>query len=191
MNRSRSRLLVLVVTMLAVLGVVAPASAAADPYCGITWGSRDKAAGSRDVAPGPLTAIRGGRHACFDRLVIDMSHPAGTAVHYSVGYVAAVHEEGTGNRIPLRGAADLEVVVHARADDGRGHATYVPDDRDEAVDVSGYTTFRQVAYGGSFEAVTTVGLGVRAHLPFRVFLLPGQPVNASGARLVVDVAHRW
>jgi hypothetical protein len=191
MNRTRSRLVVLIVSLLAVLGVVAPASAAADPYCGITWGSLSKTAGSWNVAPGPLTEIRGGRHACFDRLVIDMAAPASTAVRYSVSYVPTVHEEGTGNRIPLRGAADLAVVVHARADDGRGHATYVPDDRREAVNVSGYTTFRQVAYGGSFEAVTTVGLGVRARLPFRAFLLPGPPVNASGARLVIDVAHSW
>jgi hypothetical protein len=51
------------------------------------------------------------------------------------------------------------------------------------VNVSGYRTFRQVAWAGSFEGVTTVGLGTRARLPFRVFTLPG--------RVVVDVAHRW
>jgi len=44
------------------------------------------------------------------------------------------------------------------------------------------------AYAGSFEATTTVGLGVRARLPFRVFVLAGP---ATGSRLVIDVAHRW
>lgn len=191
MNRTRSRLLVLVVAALAVLGVITAAPAAASPYCGITWGSLTRTAGSGDVAPGTLTEIRAGRHGCFDRLVIDLAYPAGPGLRYSVGYVGRVHEEATGDPIPLRGAADLQIVVSARADDGRGHATYVPDDRDEAVHVSGFPTFRQVAYGGSHEAQTTVGLGVRARLPFRAFLLPGPPVNASGSRLVVDVAHRW
>jgi hypothetical protein len=51
------------------------------------------------------------------------------------------------------------------------------------VNVSGYRTFRQVAWAGSFEGQTNIGLGVRARLPFRVFTMPG--------RLVVDVAHLW
>jgi len=53
----------------------------------------------------------------------------------------------------------------------------------ELVDVSGFQTFRQVAWAGSFEGTTTVGLGVRARLPFRVFSLSD--------RIVVDVAHFW
>ncbi|ADG76293.1 hypothetical protein Cfla_3416 [Cellulomonas flavigena DSM 20109] len=32
------------------------------------------------------------------------------------------------------------------------------------------------------------GLGVRARLPFRAFVLAGP---GSGSRLVVDVAHQW
>jgi hypothetical protein len=56
------------------------------------------------------------------------------------------------------------------------------------VNVTGYSTFRQVAWAGTFEGQTTVGLGVRARLPFRVFTLAGP---GSGSRLVIDVAHRW
>ena len=51
------------------------------------------------------------------------------------------------------------------------------------IDLVGYRTFRSTRYGGSFEAITQFGLGVRARLPFRVFRLPD--------RLVVDVAHHW
>ena len=58
----------------------------------------------------------------------------------------------------------------------------------ELVDVRGWTTFRQVAYAGCFEGQTTVGVGVRARLPFRVFALDGP---GAGSRLVIDVAHRW
>ena len=57
-----------------------------------------------------------------------------------------------------------------------------------AVNVAGYTTFRQVAWAGSFEGQTSIGLGVRARLPFRVFTLAGP---GGGSRIVVDVAHRW
>jgi hypothetical protein len=55
--------------------------------------------------------------------------------------------------------------------------------RAELVDVTGFQTFRQVAWAGSFEGTTSVGLGVRARLPFRVITLAD--------RIVVDVAHFW
>jgi hypothetical protein len=59
------------------------------------------------------------------------------------------------------------------------------------VRVNGYTTFRQVAWAGSFEGQTTLGLGVRARLPYRVLTLAGAPYSDQGPRLVIDVAHRW
>ena len=49
-------------------------------------------------------------------------------------------------------------------------------------------TIRQVVGTGSFERVTSFGLGVRARLPFQAFVLPGP---GGGSRLVVDVAHAW
>ena len=58
----------------------------------------------------------------------------------------------------------------------------------ELLDPAGYRTFRHVAWAGSFEGQSTLGLGVRARLPFRVFLLDGP---GTGSRMVVDVAHRW
>ncbi len=54
--------------------------------------------------------------------------------------------------------------------------------------MTGYRTFRQVYWDGSFEGYSTIGLGVRAKLPYRVFLLDGP---GDQRRLVVDVAHRW
>jgi hypothetical protein len=75
------------------------------------------------------------------------------------------------------------VTVFAPAYDQSGNPTYTYPDRTELVDVTGYQTFRQVAWAGSFEGTTTVGLGVRARLPFRTYALAD--------RLVVDVAHFW
>ena len=51
------------------------------------------------------------------------------------------------------------------------------------VNVSGYSTFRDAKFGGTFEGQSQVGLGVRARLPFRVLQLED--------RVVVDVAHSW
>jgi hypothetical protein len=45
-----------------------------------------------------------------------------------------------------------------------------------------------VVYANSFEGSTSIGLGVRARLPFRAFTLDGP---GSGSRLIVDVAHSW
>lgn len=54
--------------------------------------------------------------------------------------------------------------------------------------VAGYQTLRDVVFGGSFEGYSTFAVGVRARLPFRVFVLSGP---GSHGRIVLDVAHRW
>jgi hypothetical protein len=46
-----------------------------------------------------------------------------------------------------------------------------------------------VAWLGSFEGRSDLGLGVRARLPFRAFVLEGSSAHVD--RLVIDVAHRW
>ena len=162
------------------VGLVAPSTAHAAPYCGIVWGSLAKSAGSLSTAP--ITNVRAGRHACFDRVVIDIS---GTANGYHVQYVSAVHSEGSGQLLPLRGGAFLEVVVFDPAYNSSYISTYNPANPSELVNVSGWQTLRQLSFGGSFEGYTTIGLGVRARLPFEVFVLTGP------TRIVIDVAHFW
>ncbi|WP_114856245.1 hypothetical protein [Brachybacterium sp. YJGR34] len=164
------------------LGLIAPATAGAAPYCGITWGSLPTSEAGMSAAP--ITDLRAGRHACYDRLVVDLD---GKADGYLVRY-GAVERPGIGGRVALVGGADLEVIVLAPAYDSRGRATYSPTRPSTAVNVAGYSTFRQVAFVGSFEGQTTIGLGVRSRLPMRAFVLDGP---GNGSRLVVDVAHRW
>ncbi|MBM7807421.1 hypothetical protein JOD57_003258 [Geodermatophilus bullaregiensis] len=175
---------VLAATAAAVSVAAAPATAA--PSCGVVWGSTPETAA--DSGGGTLDDVRTGRHDCYDRLVLDLDGVDAGDVGYDVRYVPAVRQDGSGTAVPLRGAADLQVVVHVPAHDGAGRATYDPADDAEAADVSGYSTFRQVAWARSFEGRSTVGLGVRARLPFRVVVLDGPD---DGARLVVDVAHAW
>jgi hypothetical protein len=189
MTRIPVRLLVLTVALLTTLGVISPVSAATNPYCGITWGSLPKAHSAADTEM--VNDVRAGRHACFDRLVVDLGGQDVSFGSYDVRYVPLVVEDGSGRAVPVRGAADLQIVLRAPAYDQHGNPTFVPGNRQEVVGVSGYTTFRQVAWAGSFEGSTTMALGVRARLPFRVFVLPGVPQSDHTPRLVIDVAHRW
>jgi hypothetical protein len=174
----------LTVAALAVLVGVVPATAPAAAsttagYCGIDWGSGAKAGPEWG---GQMVGLRAGRHDCYDRLVFDL--PAGGGRGYWVSYADEVYEDPTGDPVPLRGGAKLVVTVYSPAYDVEtGAPTYSYANRAELVDVTGFQTFRQVAWAGSWEGTTTVGLGVRARLPFRVLTLPD--------RVVIDVAHFW
>jgi hypothetical protein len=188
-------------TILAALAVMAvPAAAFAAPAltgsttaprtatvaaasCPSGWGSLPEA--NRRMTPAPVTSVRTGRHACFDRLVVNLN---GRAPGYDVRYVKNVYTDGAGFLVPLRGGAKLQIVVRAPSYTSAGTTTYRPKNAKELTNVAGYRTFRQVASAGSFEGQTTIGLGVRARLPFRVFTLTGP---GSGSRLVIDVAHHW
>jgi hypothetical protein len=170
------------------LAVVLPSAAQAAPYCEITWGSLAKEAGSSvpTYPPSAVTNVRAGRHSCYDRLVVDLD---GSSAGGAVRYVDAVTTEGRGDVLPLRGGAFLQIGLRNPTYDAyTGASTFTPANPNELVNVTGWRTFRQVADGGSFEGYTTIGLGVRARLPFRVFVLAGP---GSGSRLVIDVAHRW
>ncbi len=167
----------------------APANAASVACPVVYWGSLPKAA----AAAGPTETIfnvRTGAHACYDRLVVDIngSGPVG----YDIRYVDNVFTEGRGDVVALAGGAKIQIVVHApNYDINTGVITSTPIDQAQShqlTNLAGYRTFRQVAFGGSFEGQTTFGLGVRARLPMRAFVLSGP---GTGQRLVVDVAHQW
>ncbi|MFD8237318.1 hypothetical protein ACFV20_36265 [Streptomyces sp. NPDC059696] len=163
--------------------VAGQASTAQTATCPTGWGSLAKTGAAATVAP--MTGVRTGRHTCFDRMVIDVPG-AGSGVGYSVRYVDRLYQDGSGRYIPVAGGAVLEVRVSAPAyDPETGAATYpgrvaqpLP-----GVNLTGYRTFRDTRFAGSFEGDTQIGLGVRARLPFRVQQLDG--------RVVVDVAHSW
>jgi hypothetical protein len=164
-----------------------PAAGAA-PYCGITWGSLAKQASISNPSSTrqpSLVNVRAGQHPCYDRLVLDVAKGATVRVRY----VTTVRTQGKGDVMALRGGSRLEIVALVPDYNvNTGQSTFNPASRQELVNVCGYRTFRQVGYGGSFEGYTTVGLGVRARLPFRVFGLSGP---GSNSRIVIDVAHRW
>jgi len=184
--------------------VAAPSAAAAGPTGGLRvsagwsaavastscptvyWGSLPKQSASTTVRP--ITNVRTGQHPCYDRLVVDLGAGTGTA-GYQVRYVDRMYSQGRGALVPVTGGAVIEIVVHAPAYRvSTGSPTYRPADPRHLTDVTGYSTFRQLAWGGSFEGQSSIALGVRARLPMRVFTLAGPD---SGQRLVIDVAHHW
>lgn len=171
----------------AVLALAVPSpQAGAATTCGTEWGSLVK---DRTGSTGSqVTDVRTGRHACFDRLVVDVGAGGPGRLGFRVAYAARVTSDGSGAVVPLRGGARIRIVLNAPAYDENYEATYLPGDPAELADVGDFATFRQVAWAGSFEGRTTLGLGVRARLPMRAFVLRDQD---GGARLVVDVAHHW
>jgi hypothetical protein len=182
MNRSLLRMFVLAMTA-ALAALVLPATAQAAPYCGITWGSLPKQVGNSAPAiqGTELTGVRAGQHACYDRLVLDITGSTRVA-SYRVEYVTNVRSDGSGAVVPLRGGAFLQISV------GVNNVVSPPRSTGDVVNVSGFRTFKQVAAAGGFEGYTGEGLGVRARLPFRVLTLAG-PGNT--VRLAIDVAHAW
>jgi hypothetical protein len=176
-------------TVLGAGGVAAGAAigSATAPFCGITWGSLDKSAG---VYPAPVSLLstRTGQHDCWDRLVFEFDGPADG---FRIGYRSEVYTEGKGD--PLSGQTAGGALIGVQLlepayDPSTGTSSYPHAVGEHVANVAGYRTLRDVAFGGSFEGYTTFAVGVRARLPFRVFVLPGP---GSHSRIVLDVAHRW
>ncbi|MFJ2113914.1 MULTISPECIES: hypothetical protein [unclassified Streptomyces] len=171
-------------------GGLAPAVAVADAprsaaVCATDWGSGHKELESHPEQP--LTNVRTGRHDCFDRMVFDVpgmttATPAG---HWARYVDEIVHVSDT--PIPVAGGAIIEIRISTPV---FRPGTTIPAYPVSAlaaplpgVNLAGYQTFRDARYAGYHHGATTIGLGVRARLPFRVLTLPD--------RVVVDVAHTW
>ncbi|MEU7282828.1 hypothetical protein AB0A69_29230 [Streptomyces sp. NPDC045431] len=151
--------------------------------CPTGWGSLAKSAGTETARP--LTSIRTGQSPCFDRMVVDTGGVTGK-LRYHVGYVDTLHQDASGEPIPVKGGAILQIYVSS--------PSYDPDTMKPTyggragqplpgVDLTGYQTFRDTRFAVSFEGQTQIGLGVRARLPFRV--------TQWDDKLIIDVAHTW
>ncbi|MET9800462.1 hypothetical protein [Streptomyces sp. NPDC006368] len=122
---------------------------------------------------------------CYDRLVFRIPGTSGGVGHH-VGYVGTFRQDGSGDRIPVKGGAILQVYVGAPSYNPNTAKPTYPGRAGKAlpgVNIAGYKTFKDTRFGASFEGQTQIALGVRARLPFRV--------QQSGDQLIVDVAHSW
>jgi hypothetical protein len=152
--------------------LVAPTGLAAP-----TWGSGPVLV-NHDVSPSPrVVDLRVGRHAHFDRIVIDLH---GKTPGYAANYVHRLRYDGSGDVVPLRGRRFIAVsVTPATAHRSDGTSVYT------GPDLQQYTlsTLRGVAFMGDFEGTVSFGLALRRHAAFRVFVLH------APNRLVVDLRH--
>ena len=98
----------------------------------------------------------------------------------SIGYANGLAQGASGLPLQVRGGAFLALAIHNVSTEGSFPLA--------SASVAGFRTFREVVVTDDFEGVVGFGLGVRARLPFRMFILPGP---GAGSRLVIDVAHRW
>lgn len=125
---------------------------------------------AQDVPPLPqVTRVRTGRHATFDRIVLDVR---GDLPSYRVRYVSRV-ADASGRTVPVRGAAILALQVHSV---DVIHAPARPS-------LAGLRTVRDFRTFDRFEGFLGWGVGVRDRTGFRVFEL------RSPNRIVVDIAH--
>lgn len=147
--------------------------------CTLTWGSAGKSSGPLSTAQ--LFSVATAQQSCFDRLTFEFN---GKAQGYSVQYADRILTEGEGrNLVPYTaGGAYLWVTLREPS------TTLPPRPGDRAVNVLHSSTMRDVVYGGSFEGYTTLAVGVRARLPFRVTLAAGPGTHS---RIILDVAHSW
>jgi hypothetical protein len=127
------------------------------PYCGIRWGSLPEQ--RKPGSTGVVTDVRAGRHACFDRLVLDVS---GDVNGYLVRYVEHVRRDGSGALVPVRGGARLQVVVTAPPTPT--DSWFLPNG--ELLDPRGYRTFRHLAWQATSRvsrlSVSVYGRGCRS-----------------------------
>ncbi|MGM1064357.1 AMIN-like domain-containing (lipo)protein [Saccharothrix sp. Mg75] len=163
MDRRYRRLALLALTLAAVGGAVPAADAAQ----------------TRSQTQTPvLTGIRTGRHADFDRVVLDL---AGHRPEFFVRCVDQLVEDGSGNPVDLPGPYFLEVrMAPAAAHDDAGTPTYTGP---RTFTTPALANVRAVAITGDFEANLTVGLGAARDSWHRVFLLD------APTRVVIDVGH--
>jgi hypothetical protein len=144
------------------------------------------------LSSAPLYLVRVGRDDCYERVVVDLNGP--DAVGYAVRYVPVVREDGSGTPRPVAGGAALELVVGAPAlgldDQGHqpGNVLAEPGaDFFTAGQLAGWRSLREVRYAGSFEGQTTIAVGVRERVPFRVFTV--LDARDQIRRVVLDVAR--
>jgi hypothetical protein len=130
------------------------------------------------TGPG-LSDIRVGRHATYDRIVLDFHGPVPR--QFTATWVPVLTQDPSGNRVVLPGNKFLNVVVHGTSKfDVNGRLVFHGPARFNTPQL---TNVRAVAITGDFERVLSVGVGVRHRAWVHMFTL------TAPSRLVIDIGR--
>jgi hypothetical protein len=168
------RLLAAAATALLITFVFDPAAGLAHTQPGFS--THPRVVQHPPVGSPTLTGLRAGRHASFDRVVLQLDGPIPS--YYSVRYVPQVRLDGSGNPLRLRGSAFLEVVVRAPTHNQDYQPVLTPTRLRPD-----FPALREVNAPASFEGQTTAGIGVSSKVGFRVLEL------TNPTRIAIDLAH--
>lgn len=128
-----------------------------------------------DVGTALVTGVRFGRHAAFDRVVVDFD---GGVPGHTVQWVSRLHQEGSGHPVDLKGGHALHIRLQpASAHTEDGTPTWI------GTPVSGSGGLTGIVKVGDFEGIVGIALLSDDVRGFEVQELSAPP------RLVVDVAH--
>ncbi|HUC90272.1 MAG TPA: hypothetical protein VMR45_05715 [Patescibacteria group bacterium] len=146
------------------------------------WGTGIKANNSHSGTQ--LTGVTAVSWNCYDRVVINLGE---TAVHYNVRYVNDVTTQGKGDSLSLSGGAKLAIDIDAASysTDSVPWQTVYPATVGQTlpgVNLNGYASLKDAKWGGSFEGQSTIGLGIKSKLSFRVV--------TDGNQMYIDIAHK-
>jgi hypothetical protein len=126
-----------------------------------------------------LTDIRTGRHAGYDRVVLQFDNDLPS---WQARYVSQVSSE-SGEAVPLAGQAFLRVDVHPAWGHDQRTPPYEPTYTGPRILTPSYPTLIQVQWVEEFEGYLTFGLGLSRRAGFRVLEL------RRPARLTIAMAH--
>lgn len=97
---------------------------------------------------------------CFDRFTVTL--PGTKRPGYRAEYVSAVHMDGSGQLVQVKGKAFLLLVVHA------------PDGPAVAIKPNVGKMIQQAKPAGAFEGYTSFAIGLDQKRPFAVRIYPGK-----------------
>lgn len=152
-----------------------------DDICDDVYGWDADSESSEIGLNAPMIGISGANEGCYDSLTLDLD-PAAGSPGYIIGYVFDVTAQGSGEAIPLAGGAAIQVIIDSATHD-EDFASTLPAavDLENMVDVADFGVVRQVGFGGSFEGMTTIGIGVESEQPFIV--------EVTSQQLTIKIAH--
>jgi subtilisin family serine protease len=135
-----------------------------------------------------LTDVRVGTHGCYERVVFEFRRQAGDPpgpLGYTVEYQPGpVTQDGSGDRVPVKGDAYLVVRLTATGHDLTNEKAPPTYTGPASLEPAGATSIRQVRRVGDFEGVLTWVVGLETAVPFTV------TDEDSPLRLIVDVGTK-